>query len=63
LCSQDSDFLAEANYRQTNGIPFAGVVYTYQLGPSVGQCVRDLELLAVFYEPSEMMNRVEYLPL
>jgi predicted nuclease of predicted toxin-antitoxin system len=61
--TKDSDFLAEANRRQNQGIPFAGVVYAHQIGPSVGLCVRDLEILAVVYELSEMMNRVEYLPL
>ncbi len=58
-----SDFLAEANHRQIQGMSFAGVVYAHQIGPSVGLCVRDLEILAVVYEPAEMMNRVEYLPL
>ncbi len=61
--TKDSDFLVEAHHRQVNGVPFAGVVYAHQLGPSVGQCVQDLELLAGVYEPADMENRVEYLPL
>jgi hypothetical protein len=61
--TNDSDFLAEAHHRQANGIQFAGVVYAHQLGPSIGECIRDLELLATAYEPPDMENRVEYLPL
>lgn len=63
LFSQDTDLLAEADHRLENGIRFAGVVYGRQNDLSVGQAVRDLELIAKAYEPSEMENRVEYLPL
>jgi predicted nuclease of predicted toxin-antitoxin system len=63
IFTQDADFLVEAQNRQLNGIPFAGVVYANQTQVSIGDCIRDLELLAVFYEPFEMMSRVEYLPL
>ncbi len=60
---RDEDFLAIAQKRQANGTYFAGVVYSHQQGPSVGECVRDLEIIAVASEPAEMENRVEYLPL
>ena len=30
---------------------------------TIGQCVADLELIAKVYEPADMANRVEYLPL
>jgi predicted nuclease of predicted toxin-antitoxin system len=63
VVTKDADFLTEAQQRQTNGIPFAGVVYAHQLGPSVGLCIRDLELIATVYESADMENRVEYLPL
>jgi hypothetical protein len=61
--TRDADFLVEAQHRQANDIPFAGVVFAHQLGPSIGQCVRDLEIIAVVYELSDMESRVEYLPL
>lgn len=61
--TQDDDFLAHANFRQTNGIPFAGVVYAKQNVVSIGQCVKDLEIIARVYDPDDMLNRVEYLPL
>jgi len=63
LFSQDEDLLAEAKYRQTEGIPFAGVVYAHQLRVTIGVCVRDLELIAKAAEMEDLANRVEYLPL
>lgn len=63
LFSQDEDLLAEAKHRQTAGIHFAGVVYGHQLRVTIGDCVRDLELIARAAEPYDLANRVEYLPL
>jgi predicted nuclease of predicted toxin-antitoxin system len=63
IFTQDADFLIEAHYRQLSGAPFSGVVYAHQTQVSIGDCVRDLEILAVFYESFEMLSRVEYLPL
>jgi predicted nuclease of predicted toxin-antitoxin system len=61
--TQDEDFLREAHRRQDSGEAFAGVVYAHQLNVTIGQCVADLELIAKVYEPEDMANRVEYLPL
>ena len=44
------------------GPAFSGVVYAHQLGISIGQAVRDLELIAKILDPDDMQNRVEYLP-
>jgi hypothetical protein len=63
LFSQDEDLLAEGKLRQTQGIPFAGVIYAHQLRITIGRCVNDLELIAKVAEPEELANRVEYLPL
>ncbi|SRR6266571_1116345 len=63
IFTQDEDFLIEARRRQESGEPFAGVVYAHQLNVTIGQCVADLELIAKIYEPEDMLNRVEYLPL
>jgi hypothetical protein len=63
LFSQDTDLLAEAARRQAAGGSFAGVIYAHQQRVSVGQCVADLEVLAKVFDPVDMMNRVEYLPL
>lgn len=63
LFSQDDDLLVEAQRRQKAGIPFSGVIYAHQLHVTLGDCVRDLELIARLAEPDELKNRVEYLPL
>jgi hypothetical protein len=63
LFSQDQDLLAEANYRQTNGIPFGGVIYAHQRRVSIGNCVHDLALIAGASDYADFINRVEFLPL
>jgi hypothetical protein len=60
--SQDEDLLAIAHRRLKTGEEFAGVVYAHQLAVSIGQAVRDLELIAKTLEPEDMLNRVEYIP-
>lgn len=63
LFSQDEDLLAESTRRQREGIPFAGVIYGHQLGITIGNCIRDLELIAKAARLEDLANRVEYLPL
>ena len=45
------------------GHPFAGLIYGHQLDLSIGQAVRDLALIAQVYDPDDLRDRVEYLPL
>jgi hypothetical protein len=61
--SQDQDMLSEATARQRMGVSFAGVVYGHQLGVTIGQCIRDLEMIAKAGEPEDLAGRVEFLPL
>jgi hypothetical protein len=63
LFSQDDDLLAIADAWLREGRPFAGVIYAHQLRVTVGQAVRDLELMATVLEPAEMRSRVAFLPL
>jgi len=63
LVTRDEDLLAVAGQWQRGGRRFAGVVYADQLRVTIGQCVSDLELMAKVYEPVDMANRVEHLPL
>lgn len=63
LFSMDDDLLTEATSRQQQAIPFYGVVYAHQLRITVGQAVRDLTLMAEVYEPDDIKDRVEFLPL
>ena len=63
LFSQDVDLL-EISARWTDeGRDFSGLVYGRQLQLTVGQAIRDLELIARVLEPAEMRNRVEHIPL
>lgn len=63
LFTQDEDFLREGSRRQRAGGTFAGIIYAHQLRVTIGQCVHDLELMAKVYEPADLANRVEHLPL
>ena len=63
LFTRDDDFLMEAAHHQASGVPFAGVIYAHQTRVTIGTCIDDLELLAKVYEPSDIAQRVEYLPL
>jgi hypothetical protein len=63
LFSQDEELLREATQWQQRGVAFAGVVYAHQLTVTIGQCLRDLELIAQFGEPEDFANGVKYLPL
>lgn len=63
LFTQDRDLLSEAKRCHQTNEPFAGVVYAHQIRVTIGECVDDLELIAKASEPSEWLNRLEYLPL
>jgi Domain of unknown function (DUF5615) len=63
LFSQDEDFLAIAEERQSSRVPFAGLIYGHQLAATVGKYVLELEVVCKVLEPEDMMNRIEYLPL
>jgi len=63
LFSQDEDLLAEARERQTEGRSFPGVIFAHQLHVTIGDCVRDLELISEAADPADLSDRVEFLPL
>ena len=63
LFSQDDDLLAEAVKRQRAGIPFSGLVYAHQMRASIGECIRDLELISKAAEPDELMNFIQFIPM
>jgi hypothetical protein len=62
IFTQDQDFLEIANFRQQQGIPFAGVIYAHQRNVTLGDCVRDLEIIAKASEPEDLANSLQYLP-
>ncbi|MDJ1174089.1 DUF5615 family PIN-like protein [Roseofilum capinflatum] len=63
IFTQDDDFLVIANSRQQEGGKFSGVIYGHQQYLTVGECVRDLEIIAKASEPEDLVNQVQYLPL
>lgn len=63
IFSQDEDLPMEAYHRQAEGINFSGVIYARQNQVSIGDCVRDLEVIAKASNPEDCTNRVYYLPL
>jgi hypothetical protein len=62
LFTQDIGFKALAENWQGEGRYFAGLIFGHQLGGTIGQFVKDLELIAMASEPDEWKNTVEYLP-
>lgn len=63
LFSRDDDLLALAHQRQREGIAFSGVVYAHPQRISIGDCVKDLELIAQACTLTDALNQVQYLPL
>lgn len=63
IFTQDEDFLVQANRRQVEGINFFGVIYGHQRVVTIGDCIRDLEIIAKASTPEDLSNRVQYLPL
>jgi len=63
LFTQDEDFLTMAGERQARGSFFAGLIYGHQRAATIGQYVRDLELVCKVFEPEEMAHQIQYLPL
>jgi hypothetical protein len=62
LFTQDIRFKALAENWQRHQRPFAGLIFGHQLGGTIGQFVKDLELIALASESDEWLNVVEYLP-
>jgi len=63
MFSFDADMLREATRRQREGGSFAGLVFAHPTRISVGECIRDLEIIAKAGEPEDLANEIVYLPL
>ena len=63
LFTHDIRFRALAEQWQRAGRDFGGMIYGHAEGASIGQYVRDLELIAKACEPDEMKNTIIHLPL
>lgn len=63
LFTQDIRFKALAENWQRESTNFAGLVFGHQLHGSIGQYVRDLELIAKATDAADWIGQVEQLPL
>jgi hypothetical protein len=63
LFTQDIRFKALAEEWQRTGRNFGGLVFGHQLHGSIGQYVRDLELIAKATTPADWTGQIEQLPL
>ena len=61
--TQDVRFKAMAEDWQARSRPFAGLAFAHQLHATIGELVRDLELIALGTEPHEWASQIVYLPL
>ena len=59
----DDDFFSESAARQRAGIEFSGVIYAKLTRITYGQCIADLQLIAVAGDPQDLMNKIDTLPL
>jgi len=59
----DDDLLVEATRRQHEHRPFSGGIYAHPLRISIGQCIRDLELIAKAGEAEDVQDFIHFLPL
>lgn len=62
IFTHDIRFRALAEEWQRSGRPFAGLIFGHALGGTIGQFVRDLELIAKASEPAEWGNVVDRIP-
>lgn len=63
MFSFDADMLREATRRQKDGDSFAGLVFAHPTQIGVGECIRDLEIIAKAGEPADATEWIIYLPL
>lgn len=62
MFSFDADMLREATKRHEEGRYFGGIIFAHPTHISVGECIRDLEMIAKVGELDDVVNQVSYLP-
>jgi hypothetical protein len=56
-------FQALAQDWQRQGKPFCGLIFAHPMQVSIGQCVRDLEIIAKATDPHDWTSQILRLPL
>lgn len=63
IFTQDVDFITLTDEWIVSGKQFSGVVFAHQLKITIGQSIRDLELVCRALAPADVANRLIRLPL
>jgi hypothetical protein len=63
LFTHDIRFKAMAESWQAQGRPFCGLIFAHLLQVSIGQCVKDLELIAKATDPNDWVSEILRLPI
>ncbi len=63
LLTSDEDFLAISAAWQASGQHYPGILFTAQMGMSIGGIIADVQLIAEVCTPEEVADKVTYLPL
>ena len=63
LFSMDVDLLVIAPKWRSAGRTFAGIIYAHPLQITIGQAIRDLELMSTILNPDDMRDQLHRIPL
>jgi len=63
MVSFDEDMLRHATQYQEDNKHFSGVIFAHPIQISIGECVRDLEIIAKAGTPEDTADQIIYLPL
>jgi predicted nuclease of predicted toxin-antitoxin system len=61
--TRDRDFLALGRAAQSTGVEFSGIIDAHQLQVTIGQAVRDLEMICHSLTWDEIRSQVLFLPI
>jgi hypothetical protein len=63
IVTHEIRFRAMAENRQQQGRPFCGLIFGHPMRMSIGQFVKELEVIAKATDPHDWVNSIERLPL
>ena len=63
IFTQDIGFKALAEQWQRQGRPFSGLLFGHQMGGTIGEFVKDLELIARASDMDDWRDTIQYVPL
>ncbi|MEJ2170728.1 MAG: DUF5615 family PIN-like protein [Desulfobacterales bacterium] len=61
IFTHDTDFLRIAARWNDEGRTYCGVIYCHQTAYGIGDCIRNLKILATVLNSEEMINHIEFL--